>query len=573
MKSQGTCKILSHCSAHSKAIRNMETNHIIVYYNSTHYNHKAQLGHLRIPNTTRKLIASKLRSGVTTQRIIDDIRDTTQSRQLNREHLVCRKDISNIQKQYNIEGIRRHQNDLISVSSIVEEMDTLPYNPVVVFKQQGDLPTASCRHLKEDDFLLVIQTEFQRDMLSSHGNKGVCMDATYRSNDYDFNLITLMVLDSYEEGIPVAWALSNREDKPVLLTVLYSLKKRCGGVASCWFMSDMAQQYYSAWEEVFGGDNTKYLWCTWHVDRAWRDGLRRYIRERGAQREIYHQLRVLLRETEKAKFTTLLTKFFTLNKENWSAFTEYFHSTYCSHIEQWAMCHRIGTPMNTNMYSEAFHRVLKVVYLRHQHNRRIDYLIYILLKSARDKAFEQLLKREKGKNTHRICDINKRHRNAISYALLATVNDLGNHAYKVSSQSRHGEYFTVQTIEFACTCQTKCQFCSACAHMYSCTCLDACTNTTVCKHMHLVHMQNNQRHTPESKTALGNPQTQTEYLPSSFPVESSSALIMTKIENRLGDIQNQCRTCENTSTLEKVHRLLGTALEQVLCDTNDILTG
>ena len=34
------------------------------------------------------------------------------------------------------------------------------------------------------------------------------IDATYRINDYDFSLITLMVLDSYEEGIPVAWALS-----------------------------------------------------------------------------------------------------------------------------------------------------------------------------------------------------------------------------------------------------------------------------------------------------------------------------------------------------------------------------
>ena len=156
-------------------------------------------------------------------------------------------------------------------------------------------------------------------------------------------------------------------------------------------MSDMAQQYYSAWEEVFGGGNTKYLWCAWHIDRAWRDGLRRYIRERGALREIYHQLRVLMIETDKAKFTTLLTKIFTLNKANWSAFNEYFHSTYCSQIEQWAMCHRIGTPMNTSMYmySEAFHQVLNVVYLRHQHNRRIDYLIYIFLKIARDKAFEQ----------------------------------------------------------------------------------------------------------------------------------------------------------------------------------------
>ena len=51
--------------------------------------------------------------------------------------------------------------------------------------------------------------------------------------------------------------------------------------------------------------------------------------------------------------------------------------------------------MNTNMFSEAFHRVLKIVYLRHQQNRRIDYLIYILLKISRDKAFEQLLKMEK----------------------------------------------------------------------------------------------------------------------------------------------------------------------------------
>ena len=55
--------------------------------------------------------------------------------------------------------------------------------------------------------------------------------------------------------------------------------------------------------------------------------------------------------------------------------------------------------MNTNMFSEAFYRVLKIVHLRHQHNRRVDYLIYIVLKISRDKAFEQLVKMEKGKNT------------------------------------------------------------------------------------------------------------------------------------------------------------------------------
>ena len=47
---------------------------------------------------------------------------------------------------------------------------------------------------------LVIQTEFQRDMLCSHGGSGICVDATYKINDYDFNIITFMVLDDYIPG-------------------------------------------------------------------------------------------------------------------------------------------------------------------------------------------------------------------------------------------------------------------------------------------------------------------------------------------------------------------------------------
>ena len=103
------------------------------------------------------------------------------------------------------------------------------------------------------------------------------MDATYRINVYDFNLITLMVLDNFQEGIPVMWALSNREDKPVLVTTLKAIKERCGAIEPEWYMTDMAQQYYNAWKEVFGADSTTYLWCAWHVDRAWRDGIKRYI--------------------------------------------------------------------------------------------------------------------------------------------------------------------------------------------------------------------------------------------------------------------------------------------------------
>ena len=76
-------------------------------------------------------------------------------------------------------------------------------------------------------------------------------------------------------------------------------------------------------------------------------------------------------------------------------------------MTQWASCFRARTTVNTNMFVESFHRVLKVVYLQHKQNRRVDFLLATLMKMARDKSFERLLKQEKGKHTHRVCEIKK----------------------------------------------------------------------------------------------------------------------------------------------------------------------
>ena len=46
------------------------------------------------------------------------------------------------------------------------------------------------------------------------------------------------------------------------------------------------------------------------------------------------------------------------------------------------------------MFVEAFHRVLKVIYLHHKVNIRIDILLITLLKLSRDKAFEHFHKME-----------------------------------------------------------------------------------------------------------------------------------------------------------------------------------
>ncbi len=43
------------------------------------------------------------------------------------------------------------------------------------------------------------------------------MDTTHNVNNYNIHLIPLLVLDDYQEGIPVAYAIFNQEDKVAII--------------------------------------------------------------------------------------------------------------------------------------------------------------------------------------------------------------------------------------------------------------------------------------------------------------------------------------------------------------------
>ena len=123
----------------------------------------------------------------------------------------------NIQCQLNIDGVTKHSNDLMSTCARVEEveqlaynpMEQLAYNPVLMFKPQGVDNTSG---LVKDDFMLAIQSEFQKDAMMMYGAKGILVDTTRGTTQYDFLLITVLVVDDHGEGLPVAWAISDKED-------------------------------------------------------------------------------------------------------------------------------------------------------------------------------------------------------------------------------------------------------------------------------------------------------------------------------------------------------------------------
>ena len=133
MKLQGSCKAALTCVAHIKAIQNTLSDEIAVEYCSTHNSHDLNLCHLPVPEDIKHFIAAKLQDGVSLDRILDDVCDNSTSPGVGRQHLVTKQDINNIKRKLNLQCIQKNPNDLMSVFTWVQELKSLPYNPIVTF--------------------------------------------------------------------------------------------------------------------------------------------------------------------------------------------------------------------------------------------------------------------------------------------------------------------------------------------------------------------------------------------------------------------------------------------------------
>ena len=132
---------------------------------------------------------------------------------IQRIHLTTRKDIANIQQAYGIQEAQYHKDDATSVNVWVDAMKSNSPNPVLLYKQQGEPHSVGCKSLELNNFILVLQTPLQAEVLKKCGHgRVICIDNTHGTNSYDFHLTTLLVVDEFGEGYPTAWCLSNRTD-------------------------------------------------------------------------------------------------------------------------------------------------------------------------------------------------------------------------------------------------------------------------------------------------------------------------------------------------------------------------
>lgn len=484
-------KVSSACTAGLR-VEVKDTGSVLVACCETHYGHEQLPGCLPLNYHDKMKIAGKIVMGVSDRRIIDDIRDDfPASNKVEPIHFVGAQELRNIKKQFKLNSGRRDDNDATSVKLLVEEAAHGPDNPYVFYKEQGEEPQPEDIDLKKEDCLIIIQRNIQRQLMVQLGHRSrICFDSTHKTNAYDFYLNTILVVDEYGQGIPVAFVISNREDRGMLKIAFEKLKKTLSDdvpFEPAYIMSDDAEQYFNAWLDVFGPGPVKLL-CTWHVDRAWRKTVHDKISDTEVRDSIFKMLTTIREETEPEKFEQMLTEFLsTLEASSGTAaFLEHFQRTYANRPKQWAACYRRGAGINTNMFLESFHKLLKDFYMGGKFNKRVDTCINVLLKVTRDIAFDRLMKSQKGKTTSRLSELRRRHDESTKISTDNVQETEKDKSWRVKATDGDKSY-EVTTSE--CTiagCQLQCIPCGVCAHMFNCKCYDNQIRDNMCKHIHLV---------------------------------------------------------------------------------------
>ena len=326
-------------------------------------------------------------------------------------------------------------------------------------------------------------------MLQQFGEKKVvCLDGTHGLNGYDFELVTLLVIDDYGSGFPCCFMFTNLKDTKVYTVMFSAIKTMAGIISPNTFMTDIVDTFYAAWVRIMGPVPHNIL-CSWHVDKAWRQNLKKIkgLQSTEKQNKVYKSLKVLQSITDEIEFKQVLDElvYQLLNDADTKEFGDYFNIYYVNKVKQWAYCYRKNLGVNCNMHLESMHKTIKYHYLNGCKVQRLDKCIMVLRRFTRDKKVERMVKLTKGKSTSRINEIKKRHNRSVSLNL--NIN-FDNNKWNVESENnKHTFYSITKCLDDIC-CPLICSECKICIHSYQCTCPDYQIKSIICKHIHVIAM-------------------------------------------------------------------------------------
>lgn len=500
----GSRKINSICPAKIKAT--FSGSNILVEYSLNHVGHEDtnKLCYMSIPTSTRENIASQLIKNVPPDSVITNIKHPlpTDESERQRKHIATRHDIRNVGDRYGaILPERYDKSDALSV----RKWAVINKDSVLYYKEQDTILNDEFSSLlRKDDFVLVVMTKKQKEVLRSFGSNVIAMDSTHGLNGYDFPLTTVMVIDETNRGYPVAFMFSNTVNEAILEVFFRSIEKTIGDLKPKTFMTDMALEFYNAWKKVFP-EPQFHLFCTWHVLRAWKDNLNKVCASGlnltqkdviSIKKQLYRFLRCdLMREMDPETFLKELDAFLSTKNVLLKDFQSYFETYYASCVKQWAYCHRKEAGINVNMVCEAFHKVLKWKHLKGRKIKRMDKALKAILDYLDKRLENEIIEEERCSiEAYKPRIIAERHKKSL-WGTLDQIFPYKNYwAAESFSESQNEDkhvkeiYIIEERMRVECSknCKLICAECNTCSHKFTCSCPDNAILSNMCKHIHLL---------------------------------------------------------------------------------------
>ncbi|XP_035229975.1 uncharacterized protein LOC118201928 [Stegodyphus dumicola] len=426
-------------------------------------------------------VSESVSKGIPVEKLLDGIRDSQSPKDHFQLHLLKKKDFRSINNAYNCEEYNNGLSDAESVDHWVRLCCQMENSPILAYRQEDFVNEDG----RQDEFLLIIMTEFQKHILLTSNKEVVCVDSLFRKKGSRFYLTVLFIMDEHDLAFPVAFCISSKVDRYVITKFFEAIKQSTGPLSATYFMSDSLSLYYDAWREIMN-DEAKWLWSMWYVDSRIRVQMRIFKGNTAKRADVYKTMRTLLECQNETVFCVMFENFLEnlLNDPQSRELGIFIKQHYGCNQEMWAYCYRKDINLSTNIHLEIMHRTFRYC-CREGRKKRLDKFIFVLMKLVRDKVLDRLsnsVDEEKLNLAHE--SINACH----SLGLEIPADEISALSEKIWLIRSDEENFYVSRELMTCPehCNLKCEECDICVHMFTCNCIHNLINANLCPHIHAV---------------------------------------------------------------------------------------
>nr|XP_029121164.1 uncharacterized protein LOC105047737 isoform X1 [Elaeis guineensis] len=289
----------------------------------------------------------------------------------NRDDFLTRNDVRNIERVILHSTYKLHADDALSLDMWVQR------HQKYVFFFRGNC--------EMEPFVLGIQTEWQLQQMLHYGHNGcVALHSSFGLKKLRHPLHTLLVFDSCQNAIPVAWVINSSFDGPYIHNWIDALVERARAKHHRWrpnsFLVDDPSPDVFIIRETF---QCQVFLCLWHVRRAWFKGLLKKCFNFDVQKEIFRLLGHILYCPKSGQNVMDIIEEFMQIFIDQHEFMEYFKKRWLTRIDMWIAA--VGTlPVSKQELDaaiESYHLKLKSKLLSDVHANswhRVDWLVHTL---------------------------------------------------------------------------------------------------------------------------------------------------------------------------------------------------